>query len=415
MTGEATSLVALVVFCGLNLVKASESKVSMVFAGDISFNGIIEYMVDKDHCTYEESLEKLKPVFKDVDFVVANLESVVYKEAENDVSKIYGPKITLPANGSSVHSIQDLSALKALKDAGINTVSVANSHVGHYTVAQEQLKSHKIKYFGLSKDNNRVKQKPLILKKRGVKVGLLGYCMTKGCKKTKDNSIGAALLQIKTAVKQAKKLRKSGVHAVIMFLNWGSKYQSVISPNAILTIRKIISKVKIDLIVGTHPGVTHAHWIVNQTLIASSLGNLLAPPYMSADMNFAPKYKNATNKALLPMYEKLWHKQMKIMDDPSRYGKLLKVEIDHGGVMLEKSRCLRTHITTTEDKKQCLAVRSDVQDDWQQVCAPTDFECAGTYECNYIECNAKDPLPEKLTKEDKKKGKNKKKKKKKKK
>ena len=28
------------------------------------------------------------------------------------------------------------------------------------------------------------------------------------------------------------------------------------------------------------------------------------------------------------MYEKLWHKQMKIMDDPSRYGKLLKVEID---------------------------------------------------------------------------------------
>ena len=89
----------------------------MVFGGDISFNGIIEYMVDKDHCTYEESLEKLKPVFKDIDFVVANLESVVYKEAENDVSKIYGPRITPPANGSTSHSIQDLSALKALKYA----------------------------------------------------------------------------------------------------------------------------------------------------------------------------------------------------------------------------------------------------------------------------------------------------------
>ena len=87
----------------------------MVFGGDISFNGIIEYMVDKDHCTYEESLEKLKPVFKGIDFVVANLESVVYKEADNDVSKIYGPKIAPPANGTSAHSIQDLSALKALK------------------------------------------------------------------------------------------------------------------------------------------------------------------------------------------------------------------------------------------------------------------------------------------------------------
>jgi len=91
------------------------------------------------------------------------------------------------------------------------------------------------------------------------------------------------------------------------------------------------------------------------------------------------------------------------------------VSIFSGGVMLEKSRYLRTHITTTEDKKQCLAVRSDVQDDWQQICAPSDFECAGTYECNYIECNAKDPLPEKLTKEDMKKGKKKTKKKKKKK
>ena len=72
----------------------------------------------------------------------------------------------------------------------------------------------------------------------------------------------------------------------------------------------------------------------------------------------------------------------------------------------------------TENKKQCLTVKSDADDEdnsWQQVCAPTDFECAGTYECNYIECNAKDPLPEKLTKEDNKKNKKKSKKKKKKK
>ena len=52
---------------------------------------------------------------------------------------------------------------------------------------------------------------------------------------------------------------------------------------------------------------------------------------------------------------------------------------------------------------------------WQQLCAPDDLECGGTYECNYIECKGKDPLPSKFTNNDDKKKEKKKRKKKKKK
>ena len=55
----------------------------IVFTGDVTFRGIIEYHVRKHHCTYNRSFEEIKKVFdRDADEVVVNFESVVGYDKE---------------------------------------------------------------------------------------------------------------------------------------------------------------------------------------------------------------------------------------------------------------------------------------------------------------------------------------------
>lgn len=79
----------------------------MIFGGDITFNGILEYMVNREHCTYEEALDKLKPHLMGADYTVANLESVVFREFSSEGVETAPNKV--------VHAISDVTALKSLK------------------------------------------------------------------------------------------------------------------------------------------------------------------------------------------------------------------------------------------------------------------------------------------------------------
>ena len=49
----------------------------IAFLGDISYDNVVRYHVHQGNCTYNDSFKEIKPVLKDVDFVIANLESPV--------------------------------------------------------------------------------------------------------------------------------------------------------------------------------------------------------------------------------------------------------------------------------------------------------------------------------------------------
>ena len=70
-----------------------------------------------------------------------------------------------------------------------------------------------------------------------------------------------------------------------MFLHWGKEYSNIVSVFQLRLIKRLLrGGVKIDLIVGSHPHVLHKHWYVDDTLIATSLGNLLSVPFMLANL-----------------------------------------------------------------------------------------------------------------------------------
>ena len=59
----------------LFIQQKEEEIVTLVFLGDISFDGVTRYHVTKGNCTYSESFEKMKPVLKEKDYAIGNLES----------------------------------------------------------------------------------------------------------------------------------------------------------------------------------------------------------------------------------------------------------------------------------------------------------------------------------------------------
>ena len=66
---------------------------------------------------------------------------------------------------------------------------------------------------------------------------------------------------------------------VVLFLHWGEEYSEIIHGGVVGFVKNLTRDVKIDLIVGSHPHVTQKHWYTGNTLVATSLGNLLFMPF----------------------------------------------------------------------------------------------------------------------------------------
>jgi hypothetical protein len=238
-----------------------KSSLNIAFLGDISLNdGYI-----KLYKSSQDPFDKIKPTLAGHDLVVGNLESIAKgNQGENELKY---PR--LATHSKTLHFLNELN---------IGAVSLAHNHIydqleDGYNKTIEFLDSRGIHYLGAGKTIEE-KKKPLIIDRKGIKIGFLNYVSEDTNPNLPENStVGLNLFNKETVVKDIKNLERKTDH-VILLLHWGGKVEDGYYPdyNQPKFARELIDA-GADLIIGHHPHTLQPYEIYKGKYIFYSLGN----------------------------------------------------------------------------------------------------------------------------------------------
>lgn len=232
----------------------------ITFLGDISLNNIYEKMYVKKEKPFTDVAGALKD-----SIVVGNLECLARgKQGVNELKK---PRLET-----------GLETLNYLKEFHLQVACLANNHVFdhledgfHKTV--KFLAQNKIHMLGASLGNDNYKE-PLIIEKRGIKIGLLNYVSEDtNPKPPKHIKIRVNWFDFETVVNDIKRLRQQVDH-VVLILHWGGRVEGGLFPDWYQPkiARKLIDE-GADLIIGHHSHTIQPYEVYKGKYIFYSLGN----------------------------------------------------------------------------------------------------------------------------------------------
>lgn len=262
------------VLLGLSFVffaQEAGNRVKCLFVGDImQHGGQIEGAYNKKHDTYDyrDCFQFVKPLVKQADLAIANLEVT-------HAGKPYKgyPQFSAPPQLS-----------EALVDAGFNVIITANNHScdgGAKGVVKtlDVLDKLGVKHTGTFRNKaERDANYPLLVEKNGLRVVVMNYTYgTNGLSVAKPliiNYIDSAMM-----LADFKKAREMNADAIICTMHWGTEYQSL--PSA---YQKKWEQFCYDqgatMVIGGHPHVlqpVELKTIKGQSkLTAWSLGNFVS-------------------------------------------------------------------------------------------------------------------------------------------
>ncbi len=231
-------------------VSRSNNTATMIFVGDISFDGPVKYFVEhKKSCDYKFMFDKVREVLADADLRIANLESTL-----------------MPANTSSyvalnrkvLHHYGNVKAVEGLKHAGFDILQLSNNHFSDMgykgiKITINTLEKANISYVGVMEEGLRNKrQRPVIKTVNGIRIGFLAYCQQReGCDRLFVH--GPAVFDRVIAKTEIVELKKK-VDIVVVLLHWSTE----LSPVPTKGIRDLASSLRLlgaSLIIGQHPHV----------------------------------------------------------------------------------------------------------------------------------------------------------------
>lgn len=246
-------------FLPLACGKAPGEQVSLSFVGDV----LLDSKAGKAMARGEDRLARVASLL-DADFSIANLECPV-ATGGTAVDKVY----TFRAEPST------LPAVRKYFDA----VSVANNHSGDYGPGAFQetlghLRKADLPYFGGGVDLAEA-HAPLILKKRGVTIALLGYDdFHPRSFEASPERPGVAWAEEPQMVLDIARARAGGADVVLPFLHWGWENEPEPCAHQRKLARLLIDG-GADAVIGTHPHVTQGAEMYRGKPIVYSLGNFL--------------------------------------------------------------------------------------------------------------------------------------------
>ncbi|XP_078378200.1 capsule biosynthesis protein CapA-like [Oculina patagonica] len=272
-------------------------------------------------------------------------------------------------------------AAPALSFAGFDAVTVANNHLNdfgsegaNYTV--EVLKKTGIQYFGVTYGKYDTSQEPLILEKNGIRIGFLAYCDTlsknENCTEMRMlfNS-GPAIYRDDIATRDVNKLKKDNVDIVVVFLHYGQERALRPLPYQHHTNKHLMS-LGVEIIIGAHPHVLQPHCIMDNKLIAYSLGNFLFYPNRPLGGNNPKVYGGfgmKSNKLLIESYEHFVLGNC----DSLKASQMLKVTVSRRNGILE-AKYLPVKIAFDHKTKR-IHPESNKNAKWITVCGVEDKQC----------------------------------------
>ena len=246
-----------------------ESKITMIFVGDIMLDRGVKNMVDKHgDGDFKFPFLKIADYLKKADIVFGNLESVISDK---------GTKV------GSIYSFRaDPKAVEGLVFSGFNVVSVANNHVFDYgRLAMEdsflRLKKAGIAYVGGGFSEEEA-YAPIIKEIEGLKIAFLAYTNLGSIHWTaKEENSGIAWME-KDRVEKDIKEAKDQADLIIVSFHYGDEYQ--LKPNYFqVSVSQAAIDAGADLVIGHHPHVVQPVEIrqlaERKGYIAYSLGNFI--------------------------------------------------------------------------------------------------------------------------------------------
>jgi len=216
----------------------------------------------------------------DADYTIANLETTVGRKDNRAYSGF--PNFNTPE-----------SLLDALKDAGIDFLTLANNHILDRGFEGLQLTVDNVARWGFDYAGaNRTpeeKARTVVVDAGGVRVGMLCYTeMTNGMPKKKDKSparqYGVNYIGDADFNEDVRRLREAGAEVIIALPHWGVEYKREPTERMQNNAKKLVAA-GVDVVLGSHPHMVQpVTWIeaatdsgeVRRGLVAYSLGNFIS-------------------------------------------------------------------------------------------------------------------------------------------
>jgi poly-gamma-glutamate capsule biosynthesis protein CapA/YwtB (metallophosphatase superfamily) len=248
-------------------------KISFLFIGDIMGHDEQIWSAENREThtySYDEVFRYIKPVISEADIAIANFEVTLAG------SPYMGyPQFSSPAN-----------LAVACKNAGIDYLVTANNHAADrgktgIISTVNRLDSIGIPHTGTFLNSEcRDSLSPLMIRRNNAKIALLNYTYgTNGIKVPEPVIVN--LLDKELITNDIKKAKNNNADIIILFLHWGTEYDSVPAKSQ-TDLAEYFFSVGVDLVIGSHPHVLQKMvWAKNTTggkdgIVVYSLGNFIS-------------------------------------------------------------------------------------------------------------------------------------------
>ena len=242
---------------------AASGDITLAFAGDVNFAGRVARLLEDPATTFGP----ITSVLKSADFTAVNLETPVTSRGQPQ------PK--------TYHFATTRGAFTALRDAGVDLVTIANNHILDYGQAglADTLAAAKAARFpfvgaGVSA---AAAWAPYVTTINGTKIAIVGVSqvaelasswVATAYRPGEANAIN--LGQTLAAVRAAKRLAR----IVIVFMHWGTEGMACPDQNQ-LSLAPKLAAAGASIIIGAHAHMLQGSGWLGHTFVAYGMGNFL--------------------------------------------------------------------------------------------------------------------------------------------
>jgi poly-gamma-glutamate capsule biosynthesis protein CapA/YwtB (metallophosphatase superfamily) len=242
---------------------AASGGITLAFAGDVHFTGRVARLLKDPAATFGP----ITSVLKSADFAAVNLETPVTRGGQPQ------PK--------TYHFATTPGAFTALRDAGVDLVTMANNHILDYgkTGLADTLAAAKAAHFPYvgAGVNAAAAWAPFMTTINGTKVAIVGVSQVAELASSwvatahrpgEANAIN--LGQTLAAVRAAKRLAR----VVIVFMHWGTEGMACPDQNQ-LSLAPKLAAAGASIIIGSHAHMLQGSGWLGHTFVAYGMGNFL--------------------------------------------------------------------------------------------------------------------------------------------
>jgi Bacterial capsule synthesis protein PGA_cap len=237
--------------------------ITLAFAGDVHFTGrTLKLLADP-----ATAFGPISTVLRSADFTALNFETSVTDRGTPQ------PK--------TYHFRAPVTSFTALRDAGVDLVTMANNHVLDYgqvgladTLAAA--KAAKFPYVGIG-TNADAAWAPYVTTIKGVKIAIIGVSQVAELASSwvaTDTRPGEANAINVDRTLAAVRAAKQQASVVIVFMHWGTEGTSCPDPNQLSLARKL-SAAGASIIIGAHAHMLQGSGWLGHTFVAYGMGNFL--------------------------------------------------------------------------------------------------------------------------------------------